>query len=57
MCLQAVTDSGERMGTLEEGVELVMDRDQELEAARDTTVEPTAGEVRVELWLNVQAEL
>lgn len=45
------------MGTLEEGVELVMDRDQELEAARDTTVEPTAGEVRVELWLNVQAEL
>lgn len=40
---------------MEEGAELVMDWDQEQEAARETMVEPTAGGARVELWLNAQA--
>lgn len=39
---------------MEEGEELVMDKDQE--AVKDMTVETTAGGASVELWLNTQAK-
>lgn len=41
---------------MEEGAELVLDRDEESSVETDTMVEPTVGEARMELWLKGWAE-